>query len=531
MLLITIVILLNIRIRESVFTGTSIIAASVSREIETFLQQVDSVGHWITAETDADTKGVDRLQSLLDTTVAVFPAFESLQILDQEGVVLATAPFNSSLIGSNQKNQPFFNTAFRERETVWSNTFISPYTGELTVAVAFPMYPGVLVGHIQLRRLDHIGRQTAVSGKMELIITNSQGNLLVHPNPDYIRQQKNILKTDVVQKTLDGEIGTYETNFEGRQVLSSTSLIETTNWAVVVLQNRKDAFALLHSMLLTLFVLIILSGGLSVVLAFFSRRRLVQPIFRLMDSTRKIAEGNYKSFTQVGKTYREINYLSENLLHMASQIAQREDELKRNLSEKDLLVKEVHHRVKNNLQLVLSILSLKYSSLDEPAVKNAMYDNIGRIYTIAQVHEQLYSSPSLAEIDISLYFHSLVSYLLSLEKYHDYQVRPQLDIEELALNIDQAIPLGIIVFELISNSMQHGFDTTESVSIGLMCRQDGSDIVLGIRDNGSSFDPELFHSAETVGFSIIHQLVKQIDGKIVYEYREGNIFELKFTRV
>jgi len=250
-----------------------------------------------------------------------------------------------------------------------------------------------------------------------------------------------------------------------------------------------------------------------------------------MDTTRQIAEGCYESLNQVGKTYREINYLLENLVHMASQIEQREDELKRNVSEKDILVKEVHHRVKNNLQLVLSILSLKYSSLYDPAVKNAMYDNIGRIYTIAQVHEQLYSSPSLAEIDISLYFHSLVSYLLSLEKYHDYQVRPQLDVEELALNIDQAIPLGLIVFELISNSLQHGFNTTESASIGLLCRQEGTDIVLEIRDNGSPFDPNLFYSAETVGFSIIHQLVSQLGGKIVYVYHDGNIFELKFARV
>ncbi|MFW6208610.1 MAG: histidine kinase dimerization/phosphoacceptor domain -containing protein, partial [Spirochaetota bacterium] len=403
---------------------------------------------------------------------------------------------------------------------------ISPYTGDPTVAVVFPMTPGYLVGNIRLRRLSYIGTQISSSGKIELVITSSQGSLLVHPNRSLILQQENILNSAVVRKILNGETGTLETEFGGRQVLCSTSLIKPTNWAVLVMQSKQSAFALLRGVIISLVVLMLLSGGLSVALAYFSRRRIVKPIVQLMDTIREIAEGNYSPSEPVSDNYREIQYVSTNMLHMAKQIAEREIQLKRNLHEKEVLVKEVHHRVKNNLQLVLSILNLKYTSIKDEAVKNALYDNIGRIYTISQVHEQLYSSDSLAEIDLSTYLPSLLTYLLTLEKYISYQVLTDVQVEKVLLNIDQAIPVGLIMFELISNSLQHSFSHDSSGRIRLVCQRDAENIRINIGDNGNSFDPKLFQEADSVGFSIIHELIRQLRGSILYENVEGNLFKI-----
>ncbi len=521
-------LLLNSRIRDSVFMENSFVSAAVTREISTFLQHINSVGLLVAAQSDKTDETTESLQGRLQNTVRMFPAFESLQILDMEGNVLAAAPYNSDLIGSNQSSQPYFPRALEENHVVWSNTFISPYSGIPTLAVAFPMRNGVLVGHIRLRMLSYIGSQTTETGKYKLIITNSQGKLLVHPNQDFIRRQKNIFNHPIVQATLNGDTGTFETEFEGKKVLCSSSHLRTTNWAVLVLQTKKDAFGLLWEMIFALIVLIALSGGLSMVLSYYSRRQITKPIYQLMETMRHIGEGNYFAFGPVRDDYREIRYLSDNMLQMASKIAQRESELKRNLDEKDVLVKEVHHRVKNNLQLVLSILNLKYTTIEDSAVRNAMYDNIGRIYTIAQVHEQLYSSESLAEIELSRYLNSLIAYLLSIEKYVDSHVHTDIRIERVLLNVDQAIPLGLIIFELVSNSMQHSFNSKDDKLIRLVCRQKDSQLFAEVGDNGSTFDPELFQNAETVGFSIILELIHQLGGSVEYERNDGNLFRISF---
>lgn len=526
LLLIAVMILFNNYIRDSVFTENTTISAAVTREIDTFLLHVDSVGKWVASQTSITQESPEVMQNRLQSTVLMFGAFESLHILDAKGNVLATSPVNSNLIGSNQSGQDYFLKVSSQEQVIWSNTFISPYTGEPTVAVAFPMAPGYLVGHIQLKRLSHIGTQTSSAGKIELVITNSQGNLLVHPNRQFVQQQKNILDSEVVRQILDGKTGTLETVFEGREVLCSASLIDTTNWAVLVMQSKRSAFALLRGMILSLMLLMLLAGGLSIALAYYSRRRIVKPIAFLMENIRQIADGNYRPLEPEGKNYREIQYVSSNMVHMAEQIAEREAELKRNLHEKEVLVKEVHHRVKNNLQLVLSILNLKYASLREESVKNAMYDNIGRIYTIAQVHEQLYSSRNLAEIDLSTYLPSLLAYLLTLEKYIDYHIETDLEVEEILLHIEQAIPLGLIMFELISNSLQHGFAHDLKGRIWLKCCWDADTVKIDIADNGKAFDPNLFRKAESVGFSIIHELVRQLHGSIAYENLDGNLFSI-----
>ncbi len=526
LLLIAVTILFNSYIRDSVFSENSMISAAISREIDTFLQHIDSVGKWVAAQTNITDESSAEMQIRLHNTVLMFDAFESLQILDEQGVVLATSPHNSNLIGSNQSSQEYFRKAAESGEVVWSNSFISPYTGDPTFAVAFPMAPGYLIGNIRLRRLSYIGSQTSSSGKVELVITNSQGSLLVHPNRDLIQQQANILNSAVVRKILNGETGTLETEFQGRQVLCSTSLIKPTNWAVLVMQSKQSAFALLRGMIISLVVLMLLAGGLSVALAYFSRRRIVKPIVQLMETIREIAEGNYQPAEPQSDNYREIQYVSTNMLHMAEQIAEREMQLKRNLHEKEVLVKEVHHRVKNNLQLVLSILNLKYTSIEDEAVKNAMYDNIGRIYTISQVHEQLYSSHSLAEIDLSTYLPSLLTYLLTLEKYISYHILTDVQVEEVLLNIDQAIPVGLIMFELISNSLQHSFSYDSTGRIRLICSREAETVRIHIGDNGNPFDTNLFQEADSVGFSIIHELVRQLRGSIVYENVDGNHFTI-----
>ncbi|MGC9311322.1 MAG: sensor histidine kinase, partial [Sediminispirochaetaceae bacterium] len=192
-------------------------------------------------------------------------------------------------------------------------------------------------------------------------------------------------------------------------------------------------------------------------------------------------------------------------------------------------IKEVHHRVKNNLQLILSILNLKNFSIGDEQIKDVLYDNIGRIYTIAQVHEQLYNSDDLASIDISSYIPTLTSYLLANNKYSAYDLRTSIQVDKLYVRVDQAIPLGLIIFELFSNALQHGFGQKKSKSIAISGAVHDGLLQLTVVDDGETFSPELFTDAESLGFNIVHELIRQLKGSISYDSDRGNTFTIEFN--
>jgi two-component sensor histidine kinase len=248
-----------------------------------------------------------------------------------------------------------------------------------------------------------------------------------------------------------------------------------------------------------------------------------------MKTTRAIADGRYEQPRDAVESYREINYLAGTITQMSNKIARREEELKRNLMEKEILIKEVHHRVKNNLQLILSILNLKNFSIEDEQIKDVLYDNIGRIYTIAQVHEQLYSSDDLASIDISSYIPSLTSYLLANKKYSTYDVHPRIQVDKVCVRVDQAIPLGLIVFELFSNALQHGFGHRKTKAIEITGAVQEERLLLTVQDDGETFSPELFTDAESLGFNIVHELIRQVKGSISYDSDHGNTFTIEFN--
>jgi len=528
-LLVTLGLLLNHNIRRSTIDTNRIIANSITREVDTFLTHVDSVGRWITHHLQVHRENPDEIQGLLSHLRDNFSFFESAIVLDEDGIVLASSPMDSDILGNNLSTQPIFRAAEENESVQWSTTFISPYTNSPTVAVIFPDTDMYLLGYINLDQLSTIGREITSGGSPQLIIVDENGTLLVHPDTRLVLQQHNVFQNNLVRKTLSGHTGTYDSSFEGRSVLGSTALIQPTNWGILILQDKREVFALLYRVLFSVGLLILLAAVLSTVLALFSREQIVRPIYQLMKTTRAIADGRYEQSGDSVESYREINYLAGTITRMSNKIASREEELKKNLMEKEILIKEVHHRVKNNLQLILSILNLKNFSIEDEQIKDVLYDNIGRIYTIAQVHEQLYSSDDLASIDISSYIPSLTSYLLANKKYSDYDVRTSIQVDKVYARVDQAIPLGLIVFELFSNALQHGFGPRKVKSITIAGDIQDDHLHLIISDDGETFSPELFTRAESLGFNIVHELIRQVKGSISYDSDQGNTFTIEFS--
>jgi len=198
---------------------------------------------------------------------------------------------------------------------------------------------------------------------------------------------------------------------------------------------------------------------------------------------------------------------------------EQDDQLRRSLEEKSMLVREIHHRVKNNLQMIVSLLSLQSSHTEDPRVITAFEDTEGRVRAMAHIHEQLYASDDLAAVEIGGYLDVLTRELVALHAKAAGGVQLQVDVEEIVLHIEKALPVGLIANELIVNSLKHGLRSgTRELKLSFRAaRQDRGAIWarLVVEDSGPGFPPG-FDLARTksMGYQLISLLVRQLRARL-----------------
>jgi len=166
-----------------------------------------------------------------------------------------------------------------------------------------------------------------------------------------------------------------------------------------------------------------------------------------------------------------------------------EEQLKTSLQEKDLLLKEIHHRVKNNLLVVSNLLELQSHYAEEERVSFLLNENQNRLHSIALIHEKLYQNTELKKINFADYLEDLAQTLSDSYIADNQDIKLALKLEPIWLNIETANPCGLIVNELISNALKHGFPNQSKGKIGLELRQDHDQIILEVKDNGIGLPP------------------------------------------
>ena len=208
------------------------------------------------------------------------------------------------------------------------------------------------------------------------------------------------------------------------------------------------------------------------------------------------------------------------------------ERLQQSLREKEVLLKEVHHRVKNNMQVISSLLNLQASRIQEPTLKAAFRDSQTRVRAMAMIHETLYRSEALSEINLRPYIQKLAHDLFQTYNTSPARVRLKAEVEDVSLDIDQAIPCGLVLNELISNSLKYAFPDNRKGEISLEVHVDGKgDVVLSFGDNGVGF-PEDFdiQKTKTLGLSLAVSLMeKQIGGKMVVDRNNGLHYTFTFS--
>jgi len=201
--------------------------------------------------------------------------------------------------------------------------------------------------------------------------------------------------------------------------------------------------------------------------------------------------------------------------------------LQKQNTEKEFLLKEIHHRVKNNLEIVSSLLSLQSAQIKDPNVLNAMEQSQQRVHSMGMIHQKLYLGENMATIEMKDYFSNLSDYIInSFGK--DSHVAMALDMEKFELDVDMAIPIGLIVNELITNSLKYAFPDDRKGKIRLSLKEKGDLIILEVTDNGVGI--QLSKEAVGTGFGtkLVELLVKQLDGKMELQTTHGTSVFIAF---
>ena len=207
-----------------------------------------------------------------------------------------------------------------------------------------------------------------------------------------------------------------------------------------------------------------------------------------------------------------------------------EEKLNSSLTEKEFLLKEVHHRVKNNLQIISSLLNLQAHSISDPIIREKYTESIGRIKSMAIIHELLYRSKNISTIKIQDYLDELVSYITDTYNINkSIQVKLKINTQDTYINIDKAIPCGIIINELLSNGFKHAFTGKKSGIINITFKETEKKYQLTVSDNGVGFPyPDNFAKADTLGIQLVNSLVEQLGGVLKIDTRKGSSFSISF---
>jgi len=208
-------------------------------------------------------------------------------------------------------------------------------------------------------------------------------------------------------------------------------------------------------------------------------------------------------------------------------------QLRSALAEKEVLLKEVHHRVKNNLQIISSLLQLQSHTLKDPEVIRIFRESQNRIESICLIHKNLYTVPNIGQLDVVDYIQSLSTSIMLSYQLEPGRITLATNIDAVSLNLDQAIACGLVINELISNSLKHAFPNGQTGNITINLHNIGDYIEMSVQDDGIGIPDDLdWNNTESLGLSLVYDLVtEQLEGDITLERNYGTVFKIQFPQL
>ncbi len=248
----------------------------------------------------------------------------------------------------------------------------------------------------------------------------------------------------------------------------------------------------------------------------------------------KINDGSYKWF------YDQFSLLKNSdgtkyIVGARVDITERkiaEEQVRNSLDEKETLLKEIHHRVKNNLQIISSLLKLQSAFIKDKEIFDMFRDTQNRVMSMALIHRLLYQSKSLSKVNIEVYLEKLIFHLFKVYGFESRGIALVINANHIDLSIDTAIPCGLLISEIISNSLKYAFPNFKQGEINIDLNVENNNYKLIICDNGVGIPQNLdLNKTDSLGFQLINTLVEQLNGKIDLNLDDGTKYTITFSEL
>jgi two-component sensor histidine kinase len=223
------------------------------------------------------------------------------------------------------------------------------------------------------------------------------------------------------------------------------------------------------------------------------------------------------------------NNLKESYLYIQRIEERRQSEkmAKEALDEKNILISELHHRVKNNLAIISGLFSLKLNDNLHEEAKNVLLESRNRVRSMALIHNRLYKSDNLSDVNFNEYIQELISEIISSYPTISNSIEVKTNISSVSLNVNAAIPCGLILNELLTNCYKHAFKDREDGEILISFSNEGNEYIMQVKDNGAGLAAD-YNKKQSLGVTVIEALTEQLDGKSKFTTNNGTCFELVF---
>ena len=468
-------------------------------------------------------KEYNYLNTYLRDLMAIYPDYAVLLAADDKGTVVASGIGKT---GYSLADRTYLLYAKRTGQFTPGQYIISRSTGVSSIAFTLPVRDrsGDMVYLIGSYSLDRYMRELSLSRlpqKAQLEIFDYFGTRLFsslpNANATIGKPVSDDLFTRVLQKPV---IFAEKIRIDGVPYLVSSGVYRANGLSLhitvripydqVLVESYVPVVRILCVMLISCLVAFVISIWLA-------GKLFVGRIEKLTSYTQAVAEGNLSIRSGINTSHDEITGLMESFNKMAAALEERNASNQRILGEREELLQELQKRVADNLQLLSSMVNLQIGHAPNEAVRHSLMTTHSRVMALALVYETIYSFSDVQSVQMQSYCKGLCEFLVSLYSDIGSNVNCSVSGIDVSQPIERALPLALILNELVSNSLLHAFPNTKEGQIRIVFEKDNSSLLkMRIVDNGIGFESDVLHS-DTLGYEMIEALVEQLHGSLILQ--------------
>ncbi len=517
--------------KNALFETSALLAFERTKRIKSRLTY--EIGSWtnlleiIQKTPSIDTFSPQKVQLYLASVKLTYPQVQSIFISKRNGDTLL-----SSGATTNLSDRDYFRAALRGETTV-SQPIIGKVSGKPLVTVMRPLYAdngivGALGLAVELSRLSALVNIEPFGKTGYSFMVDKSGLILAHPNESLLMTRDdeidNAASTGlraVLLRMVSQESGNASYRYHNADKIVSFMPLGINQWSIGSGINHNEIYEGIDDIARSIFF-VQLSGVLFVglIFLFLIYTMVLKPIKRLTELVKSFKSGDLPArLVAPGKD--EIAYLEDNFYQMAQSVSstiQRltssDRSLRNSLIERETMLNEINHRVKNNFNSIVAILTLQKRSLLDAKAQEVLSTSIDRIYSMALVQDVLYQSENISMINVRDYLNRLMAHLEESYKRPNFLLHIVKDIDPIVLEPRKVLPLGLIINELFTNTIKHAFPQKTNGTFSLTVKRGDALVLCSISDDGIGLPVQWsLQQDKNLGYELIKILIEQLDGQ------------------